>query len=180
MNGDVLPVGIKNRFILSLTEPLLLKTTAVYCWPHEGNVSSVRHFAVFSVCVGALCQPFRGWLMRALPRPENRLDVGFCLLYIQQQQLWEEEPSVSTPAKVFKQSVVLHSFKSSPLSPLIVRLRRALQCLCMMYFVVFCSYMTDGGLGLYTRRLNRLPDSMSAVRETLHRNTSSGQGDADR
>lgn len=45
-----------------------------------------------------------------------------------------------------------------------------------------CSYMTDGGLGLYTRRLNRLPDSMAAVRETLHRNTmaSSGPGDADR
>lgn len=40
--------------------------------------------------------------------------------------------------------------------------------------------MTDGGLGLYTRRLNRLPDSMAAVRETLQRNTSSGQGDADR
>ncbi|XP_076003126.1 neuron navigator 2 isoform X2 [Genypterus blacodes] len=40
-------------------------------------------------------------------------------------------------------------------------------------------YMTDGGLGLYTRRLNRLPDSMTAVRETLHRNASSGQGDAD-
>ncbi|KAF3832991.1 hypothetical protein F7725_026656 [Dissostichus mawsoni] len=39
--------------------------------------------------------------------------------------------------------------------------------------------MTDGGLGMYTRRLNRLPDSMAAVRETLHRNTSSGQGDAD-
>uniref|UniRef100_A0A3Q3W0G2 Neuron navigator 3 n=1 Tax=Mola mola TaxID=94237 RepID=A0A3Q3W0G2_MOLML len=41
------------------------------------------------------------------------------------------------------------------------------------------SYMTDGSLGLYTRRLNRLPDSMAAVRETLHRNASSGQGDAD-
>ncbi|XP_071975022.1 neuron navigator 2 isoform X7 [Engystomops pustulosus] len=40
-------------------------------------------------------------------------------------------------------------------------------------------YMTDGGLGLYTRRLNRLPDGMSAVRETLQRNTSMGQGDAD-
>ncbi|KAM7405749.1 hypothetical protein PAMP_000176 [Pampus punctatissimus] len=45
---------------------------------------------------------------------------------------------------------------------------------------VTSGYMTDGGLGLYTRRLNRLPDSMSSVRETLHRNTSSGQGDADR
>uniref|UniRef100_A0A3B4UUZ0 Neuron navigator 3 n=1 Tax=Seriola dumerili TaxID=41447 RepID=A0A3B4UUZ0_SERDU len=44
---------------------------------------------------------------------------------------------------------------------------------------VTSGYMTDGGLGLYTRRLNRLPDSMTAVRETLHRNTSSGQGDAD-
>ncbi|XP_053180510.1 neuron navigator 2 isoform X1 [Scomber japonicus] len=44
---------------------------------------------------------------------------------------------------------------------------------------VTSGYMTDGGLGLYTRRLNRLPDSMSSVRETLHRNTSSGQGDAD-
>ncbi|KAM9301882.1 neuron navigator 2 isoform 2-T2 [Gastrophryne carolinensis] len=40
-------------------------------------------------------------------------------------------------------------------------------------------YMTDGGLGLYTRRLNRLPDGMAAVRETLQRNTSVGQGDAD-
>ncbi|XP_013874066.1 neuron navigator 2 isoform X1 [Austrofundulus limnaeus] len=45
---------------------------------------------------------------------------------------------------------------------------------------VTSGYMTDGGLGLYTRRLNRLPDSMAAVRETLHRNTSSGQGDGDR
>ncbi|XP_061670901.1 neuron navigator 2 isoform X2 [Syngnathoides biaculeatus] len=44
---------------------------------------------------------------------------------------------------------------------------------------VTSGYMTDGGLGLYTRRLNRLPDSMSAVRETLHRKASSGQGDAD-
>nr|XP_046251075.1 neuron navigator 2 isoform X3 [Scatophagus argus] len=44
---------------------------------------------------------------------------------------------------------------------------------------VSSGYMTDGGLGLYTRRLNRLPDSMAAVRETLHRNVSSGQGDAD-
>ncbi|XP_045887865.1 neuron navigator 2 [Micropterus dolomieu] len=44
---------------------------------------------------------------------------------------------------------------------------------------VTSGYMTDGGLGLYTRRLNRMPDSMAAVRENLHRNTSSGQGDAD-
>uniref|UniRef100_G1QFM6 Calponin-homology (CH) domain-containing protein n=1 Tax=Myotis lucifugus TaxID=59463 RepID=G1QFM6_MYOLU len=41
-------------------------------------------------------------------------------------------------------------------------------------------YMTDGGLGLYTRRLNRLPDGMAVVRETLQRNTSLGLGDADR
>uniref|UniRef100_A0A6Q2YSJ9 AAA+ ATPase domain-containing protein n=1 Tax=Esox lucius TaxID=8010 RepID=A0A6Q2YSJ9_ESOLU len=40
-------------------------------------------------------------------------------------------------------------------------------------------YMTDGGLSLYARRLNRLPDGMAAVRETLQRNTSTGQGDAD-
>uniref|UniRef100_A0A8C3M0D6 Neuron navigator 2 n=1 Tax=Chrysolophus pictus TaxID=9089 RepID=A0A8C3M0D6_CHRPC len=40
-------------------------------------------------------------------------------------------------------------------------------------------YMTDGGLGLYTRRLNRLPDGMAAVRETMQRNTSLGLGDAD-
>ncbi|MEE6498943.1 hypothetical protein FKM82_003256 [Ascaphus truei] len=40
-------------------------------------------------------------------------------------------------------------------------------------------YMTDGGLGLYTRRLNRLPDGMAAVRETLQHNASAGQGDAD-
>ncbi|XP_036072948.1 neuron navigator 2 isoform X4 [Oryzias melastigma] len=44
---------------------------------------------------------------------------------------------------------------------------------------VTSGYMTDGGLGLYTRRMNRLPDGMAVVRETLHRNTSSGQGDAD-
>ncbi|GCB74399.1 hypothetical protein scyTo_0003489, partial [Scyliorhinus torazame] len=40
-------------------------------------------------------------------------------------------------------------------------------------------YMTDGGLGLYTRRLNRLPDGMAAVRENVQRNTSVGLGDAD-
>uniref|UniRef100_A0A3B4D7H2 Calponin-homology (CH) domain-containing protein n=1 Tax=Pygocentrus nattereri TaxID=42514 RepID=A0A3B4D7H2_PYGNA len=40
-------------------------------------------------------------------------------------------------------------------------------------------YMTDGGLSLYTRRLNRLPDGMAVVRETLQRNASTGQGDAD-
>ncbi|KAM4777697.1 neuron navigator 2 isoform 3-T3 [Cyanocitta cristata] len=40
-------------------------------------------------------------------------------------------------------------------------------------------YLTDGGLGLYTRRLNRLPDGMAAVRETLQRNTALGLGDAD-
>ncbi|XP_062431942.1 neuron navigator 2 isoform X1 [Rhea pennata] len=40
-------------------------------------------------------------------------------------------------------------------------------------------YMTDGGLGLYTRRLNRLPDGMAAVRETMQRNASLGLGDAD-
>ncbi|KAJ7344572.1 hypothetical protein JRQ81_000522, partial [Phrynocephalus forsythii] len=44
---------------------------------------------------------------------------------------------------------------------------------------VTSGYMTDGGLGLYTRRLNRLPDGMAAVRETLQRNTSQGLGDAD-
>ncbi|XP_062917791.1 neuron navigator 2 isoform X10 [Mobula hypostoma] len=40
-------------------------------------------------------------------------------------------------------------------------------------------YLTDGGLGLYTRRLNRLPDGMAAVRENVQRNTSIGLGDAD-
>uniref|UniRef100_A0A4W3JBI9 Neuron navigator 3 n=1 Tax=Callorhinchus milii TaxID=7868 RepID=A0A4W3JBI9_CALMI len=40
-------------------------------------------------------------------------------------------------------------------------------------------YLTDGGLGLYTRRLNRLPDGMAAVRENSQRNTSIGLGDAD-
>ncbi|XP_032917359.1 neuron navigator 2 isoform X7 [Catharus ustulatus] len=40
-------------------------------------------------------------------------------------------------------------------------------------------YLTDGGLGLYTRRLNRLPDSMATVRETLQRSTALGLGDAD-
>uniref|UniRef100_A0A672QVT6 Neuron navigator 2 n=1 Tax=Sinocyclocheilus grahami TaxID=75366 RepID=A0A672QVT6_SINGR len=41
-------------------------------------------------------------------------------------------------------------------------------------------YMTDGGLSLYTRRLNRMPDGMAMVRESLQRNASTGQGDADR
>ncbi|NXN83248.1 NAV2 protein, partial [Bombycilla garrulus] len=40
-------------------------------------------------------------------------------------------------------------------------------------------YLTDGGLGLYTRRLNRLPDGMAMVRETLQRSTALGLGDAD-
>ncbi|XP_058859105.1 neuron navigator 2-like isoform X4 [Acipenser ruthenus] len=44
---------------------------------------------------------------------------------------------------------------------------------------VSSGYLTDGGLGLYTRRLNRLPDGMAAVRETVQRNTSMGVGDAD-
>ncbi|XP_041131092.1 neuron navigator 2 isoform X4 [Polyodon spathula] len=44
---------------------------------------------------------------------------------------------------------------------------------------VSSGYLTDGGLGLYTRRLNRLPDGVAAVRETLQRNTSMGVGDAD-
>ncbi|XP_066556625.1 neuron navigator 2 [Amia ocellicauda] len=45
---------------------------------------------------------------------------------------------------------------------------------------VTSGYMTDGGLGLYTRRLNRMPDGMAAVRETLQRNASmGGVGDAD-
>ncbi|KAK6319931.1 hypothetical protein J4Q44_G00090380 [Coregonus suidteri] len=43
---------------------------------------------------------------------------------------------------------------------------------------VSSGYMTDGGLSRYTHRLNRLPDGMVAVRETLHRNTFKGQGDA--
>ncbi|XP_063253620.1 neuron navigator 2 [Prinia subflava] len=40
-------------------------------------------------------------------------------------------------------------------------------------------YLTDGGLGLYMRRLNRLPDGMATVRETLQRGTALGLGDAD-
>ncbi|NXT13271.1 NAV2 protein, partial [Prunella fulvescens] len=40
-------------------------------------------------------------------------------------------------------------------------------------------YLTDGGLGLYTRRLNRLPDGMATVRETLQRSSALRLGDAD-
>ncbi|XP_072785591.1 neuron navigator 2 isoform X3 [Taeniopygia guttata] len=40
-------------------------------------------------------------------------------------------------------------------------------------------YLTDGGLGLYTRRLNRLPEGMATVRETLQRGTALRLGDAD-
>ncbi|NXD28270.1 NAV2 protein, partial [Spelaeornis formosus] len=40
-------------------------------------------------------------------------------------------------------------------------------------------YLTDGGLGLYARRLNRLPDGMATVRETLQRSAALGLGDAD-
>nr|XP_046202374.1 neuron navigator 2-like isoform X4 [Oncorhynchus gorbuscha] len=43
---------------------------------------------------------------------------------------------------------------------------------------VTSGYMTDGGVGMYTRRLNRLPDGMAVVRETLHHNSSKGQRDA--
>lgn len=65
------------------------------------------------------------------------------------------------------------------ISPFYVLQLLSVDCIWQAFFV-FCSYMTDGGLGLYTRRLNRMPDSMAAVRETLHRNASTGQGDADR
>ncbi|KAJ8340560.1 hypothetical protein SKAU_G00351930 [Synaphobranchus kaupii] len=44
---------------------------------------------------------------------------------------------------------------------------------------VTSGYMTDGGLSLYTRRLNRLPDGVASVREALQRKASTGQGDAD-
>ncbi|XP_053369108.1 neuron navigator 2 isoform X4 [Clarias gariepinus] len=40
-------------------------------------------------------------------------------------------------------------------------------------------YLTDGGLSLYTRRMNRLPDGLALMRETLQKHVSSGQGDAD-
>ncbi|KAG7467923.1 hypothetical protein MATL_G00137370 [Megalops atlanticus] len=44
---------------------------------------------------------------------------------------------------------------------------------------IMSGYMTDGGLSLYTRRLNRLPDGVAAVREALQRKASANQGDAD-
>ncbi|XP_036399130.1 neuron navigator 2-like [Megalops cyprinoides] len=44
---------------------------------------------------------------------------------------------------------------------------------------IMSGYMTDGGLNLYTRRLNRLPDSVVAVREALQHKASARQGDAD-
>ncbi|KAJ8344343.1 hypothetical protein SKAU_G00316720 [Synaphobranchus kaupii] len=44
---------------------------------------------------------------------------------------------------------------------------------------VTSGYMTDGGLSIYARRLNRLPDGMAVVGETIQRNASKGQGDAD-
>ncbi|KAG5848882.1 hypothetical protein ANANG_G00104150 [Anguilla anguilla] len=44
---------------------------------------------------------------------------------------------------------------------------------------VTSGYMTDGGLSLYTRRLNRLPDGVTSVREALQRKASTGQVDAD-
>ncbi|XP_030644236.1 neuron navigator 2 [Chanos chanos] len=40
-------------------------------------------------------------------------------------------------------------------------------------------YMTDGGLSMYTRRLNCLPDSAAAVRDTISRNATRIQADSD-
>ncbi|XP_053093979.1 neuron navigator 2 isoform X5 [Pangasianodon hypophthalmus] len=40
-------------------------------------------------------------------------------------------------------------------------------------------YLTDGGLSLYTRRMNRFPDGLAMMRETLQKHVSTGQGDAD-
>ncbi|XP_046713444.1 neuron navigator 2 isoform X2 [Silurus meridionalis] len=40
-------------------------------------------------------------------------------------------------------------------------------------------YLTDGGLSLYTRRMNRFPDGLALMRETLQKHVSTGQGDAD-
>lgn len=166
---------------LSTELPLLLQTVVVYHWPHERYVSarqtcyslfsSVFVWELIANCLALIDESFAS---------AGKLDgCGFLLLCTQQKQLWEEEPCVNS-SQTLRQSVVLLNFKSSSLSPLIAHLRSALWWLNLMCFVVFCSYMTDGGLGLYTRRLNRMPDSMAAVRENLHRNTSSGQGDADR
>uniref|UniRef100_A0AAV2LUL6 Calponin-homology (CH) domain-containing protein n=1 Tax=Knipowitschia caucasica TaxID=637954 RepID=A0AAV2LUL6_KNICA len=46
---------------------------------------------------------------------------------------------------------------------------------------VTSGYLTDGGVGLYTRRLHRLHDlsNMSSVRESLQRTASTGQAEAD-
>ncbi|GAA6088332.1 neuron navigator 2 isoform X7 [Tachysurus ichikawai] len=40
-------------------------------------------------------------------------------------------------------------------------------------------YLTDGGLSLYSRRMNRFPDGLALMRETLQKHASTGQGDAD-
>ncbi|XP_047658791.1 neuron navigator 2 isoform X3 [Tachysurus fulvidraco] len=40
-------------------------------------------------------------------------------------------------------------------------------------------YLTDGGLSIYSRRMNRFPDGLALMRETLQKHVSTGQGDAD-
>uniref|UniRef100_S4R5S3 Neuron navigator 3 n=1 Tax=Petromyzon marinus TaxID=7757 RepID=S4R5S3_PETMA len=44
---------------------------------------------------------------------------------------------------------------------------------------VASGYMTDGGLSLYTRRLNRVPDGLTVVREAMQRGVPLAVGDAD-
>lgn len=44
----------------------------------------------------------------------------------------------------------------------------------------FYSYMTDGGLNMYTRGVNRVSDGMSSVRGPLHHFNPKSQDDTDR
>lgn len=49
-------------------------------------------------------------------------------------------------------------------------------CVC----VCVCRYMTDGGLNLYSGRVNRVSDGVNSVRGTVHHFNPKSQDDTDR
>uniref|UniRef100_A0A672QTA6 Neuron navigator 2 n=1 Tax=Sinocyclocheilus grahami TaxID=75366 RepID=A0A672QTA6_SINGR len=67
------------------------------------------------------------------------------------------------------------SYKQRTDDIMFVNINPSLICVC----ACVCRYMTDGGLNLYPRRVNRVSDGMNSVRGTLHHFNPKSQDDTD-
>lgn len=109
MNGDILPVGAKNRLILCLVSYQCFYRLLLFTTGHIREMCLQSDSLVSSVFGGGRLFANRLALIDEDFASAGKLDgCGLLLLYIQQKQLWEEEQSVLTQAKVLEQSVVLH------------------------------------------------------------------------